>query len=93
MIEQRLIGMGEPYQVRKAECTGAALDRMDGAKYRIQPIAGPVTFLDCGKLLFELRQELGAFVEVGRLEVVEIAHLSVTEPFWVLRLISGRRGG
>ncbi len=88
MVEQRLIGMGEADEAGKAEGAGAALDRVDGAKHRVQPVARAVAFLDGGELLLELEQELGTFVEIRRLEVVEVAQsrgtlLGFSWPFWL----------
>src|SRR3569833_1075594 len=73
MVEQRLIGVRERHQLGKAECTAAALDRMDGTEHGIQPVRRALARLDQRELLLELGQELGAFVEIGGLEVVEIA--------------------
>ena len=74
MVEQRLIGMGEADQRGEAEGPAAALDRVDGAEHRIEPVGVAVALLDGGELLLELEQQLGALVEIGGLEVVEVAH-------------------
>ena len=97
MIEQRLVSVGEGNEFGEPEGPAAALDRMDGAKHSIQAIGGAVTRLNGRELLFELVHQLRAFVEIGCLEVVEIAHLSLCALLGSLilggSLASGLRGG
>ena len=40
-----------------------------------------VAVLDRRELLLELEQQLGALVEIGRAEIVEVAH-GEPKPFW-----------
>ena len=74
IVEQGFIGMGKAHQRRKTEGPGAALDRVDGAEHRVEPVRAALALLDGGKLLFELGQKLRTFIEIGGLEVVEITH-------------------
>ena len=66
--------MGKFDKPGEIEGTGAALDRVDGAEHGIEAVSVALALLDSHKLLFKLTQKLGAFIEVCRLEVVEVAH-------------------
>ncbi|MNL35749.1 hypothetical protein D3C87_1577950 [compost metagenome] len=66
--------MGKAHQARKAEGAGTALDGVNGAEHGIEPVGVALTPFNGGKLFLELVHQLGTFVEIGGLKVVEVAH-------------------
>ena len=83
MVEQGLVSMRKPDKAGEPEGTAATLDRVDGAEHCVQPIAGAIALLYRGELLLKFEQQLGALIEIGGLEVVEVAQVTNPSGFTV----------
>ena len=66
--------MGEADQGLQAECAGAALDRVDGAEHRVDPVRVVIALFNGQQAAFQLGQLLLALLKEGVSDCGERIH-------------------